>query len=178
MIQVKYEEDIYEIRNRLDEITIEEFEFITHKLTTPAEDESVIDTWMDILISLNVDMVLLDNIDLDTFLPVIKSFDFVTFDKTIQKSILIDGVEYVCYDEVFRLKVKQLSKIEFMISNGFYLSRLLAYLYKRKDFTNQQNLEKAHIDYKVEFFKKQNSSLVMPILDNINNLLVKKLELL
>ena len=175
MIQIKYKEDIHDIRNTLDEITVEEFEYITAILTS-TEEASVIDLWLDILTALNVDVDLLDNIDLEAFSEIINSFDFITFDKTIQKSISIDGIEYVCYDEKFRLKVKELSHIELMINRGFYLSRVLAYLYKREDFSMTQNLDNEHLDYKIEFFKQQKASLVMPILDNLNNLLVNKLN--
>ena len=95
MIQIKYKDDIHDIRNTLDEITVEEFEYITAILTS-TEEASVIDIWIDILTALNVDVDLLDDIDLEAFTEVIHSFDFITFDKTIQKSISIDGNEYVC----------------------------------------------------------------------------------
>ena len=51
MIQIKYKEDIHDIRNTLDEITVEEFEYIT-AILTGTEETSVIDIWLDILTAL------------------------------------------------------------------------------------------------------------------------------
>lgn len=170
MIQIKYNDTVYDIRNTLDEITVEEFEYISHTLTRVGI--STIDLWMDIWESLNVDPILLDNLDLDNFLELVKSFDFVTYDNTIKQTINIDGTDYSCYTDSFRLKIKELSKIELMISNGFYLSRILAYLYKNDNIVQDVK----HLNYKIAFFKTQPASLVMPILDNINGILIKKLE--
>lgn len=174
MVNVEYNGKIYQVRNTMKEITIEEMEMITFELSREAR---VLDIWFDILESLSVDRDVLDNIDIDTFSDLIKSFDFVTR-SPIQKTVIIDGVQYHCYDgDSFKLKMKTLNKILDIINYNehFYISKIAAILYNRSDYTEQQNNDPSHIKYKEEFFKTQPADLVMDIIAKVNDKVMKKI---
>jgi hypothetical protein len=178
MIKIDFNGKEYELRNTISEITIEEFECIM--LILSKENENIFTKWMEIVSIIGLDQDVIDNIDVDSFLELTTQFEFNKIDGEIQKEIEIDGVIYSCYSgDTFKLKMKDLKKIEDIIKkNVYYFSTLCAFLYTRKDFSETENLEKEHILYKKEFFKNQKVELLIPILNVINESLIKKVNLL
>ena len=174
MINVEYEGKQYPIRNTMKEITIEEMEMITYELSG---DVKILDAWFNILESLSVDTNVIENIDIETFSELIKSFDFKT-KSPIQKTIIIDGVEYHCYEgDSFKLKMKTLNKILDIItySEHFYIARIAALLYKRDDYSELENNDPSHLKYKEEFFKTQPADIIMDVISQVNDKVMKKL---
>lgn len=177
MITIEFNEKDYQIRNSVEEITIEEFEAINFILNG---DDTLFSKWMDILRTINVDEDVIENIDLNAFLKLVLTFDFNRDDFEVIKTIQIDGADYSLFQgEEFKLRMKELAALEKVVSkNEFYFATLLATLYKADKPSLIPVDPTQHFKYKETFFKTQPCSIILPILKIINDSLIKKMTLL
>ena len=177
MIDVEYNDEVFQMKNKLSEITIEELEYIMFTLSRT--DKNIFTKWMDIMIVLHLNPIVVDNMELDSFLKLSLAVELNTDLSELTKEIEIDGVIYSLYQgEKFSLKMKELKAIESLIEGSeFYFCKLCAALYKC-DSKYIVGTPKEHNDMKIEFFKNQPASIVVPILNIVNQTLIKKINLI
>lgn len=172
MINVDYKGKKYKVRNTMEEITIDEFQFISHTLMRT--DLAADDKWFEIFYAIGVDRMVIENICLFDFTDLIGGFDF-TNKYEIQKEILIDGVPYYAYEgERMRIPMKQLKHYQKIIGKAFNYCHLMSIIYKNEEMDSRMENP---LEYKEEFFRNQPASILVPILQVINKALYKKLVL-
>ena len=167
----------YEVKNLNNELLIKDFEHITMLFND--KEKMFFEKWAEIFIYLGVPEEVVDNFDVDDFIIGIKDFNDVSDQKNINiiKDITIDGVEYSCYDENFKITVKDMSLIEEYAkkNENRYLGDVMAVLYKRVDADKNVNYDKSHIHYKAELFRKEITiDKLVPILNILSNKLIKE----
>ena len=169
MITLQFKNDTYNLRNELDELTVGEFEKISSILNDT--EKNLLDKWAEVFTLLGVPQDIIDYFDAETFVSVIKQFNFINEKKTlktIEKVITVDNVDYVAYDgDEFKMTVKQLCLIEDFIkkNSNRYLGDILAVIYKSVNIDDNMHFDKAHIKHKAELFRKELSAkYAMPLL--------------
>jgi hypothetical protein len=177
MITLNFDSKSFDLRTSLDEITIKEFNKITNII---GEDDEFFSSWLDILEILGVPNDILDILDIDTLLKIIKEFNLTKSDKlTILKEIEIDGYTYRLYEgDEFKITVRISSLVEDVIKNNpnNFISVLMATLYKRIDLTNKEHTDKSHIEYKTKLFENITIDKCMILFMSLYEGIVKKIE--
>ena len=142
-----------QIKNKLEEMTIKEFETITSIINTPSED--YIERWSKVLVSLGARESEVDSLSIDEFIEIVRSFEIGKgIETNLKKEFELEGYTYRAYDEEFILRVKDLNLIEKCIKQkkDNYLSHLIAILFKRTDLSNAEHYANAHIEHKAKLF--------------------------
>lgn len=171
----------YEVKNKIDELLISEYEYISMIYNDTNIDN--IDKWVKIFQYLGVPIEVIDELDLEEFLNFIKEFqlNIDTIDSEVIKTIIINDVEYTSYEEEFKLSVKDMGLIENYIKEkpDNYIGEAMAVIYKNRKFDRTIHYDKSHIKMKAEQFRKNvTCDKVMPILNVISKKLIKDGELI
>lgn len=171
----------YEIRNKIDELLICEYEYIS-KIYNSQEIDNI-DKWVKIFIYLGVPADVIDDLDLQEFIQLIGKFqlNIEMEQKEIVKEIVINDVVYSAYDEIFKLSVKDMALIENYIKERpeNYIGEAMSVIYKNRNFDRTIHYDKAHIKNKAEIFRKNvTADKVIPIINIISKKLIKDGELI
>lgn len=173
MLNIKIKENERQIKNRLVELTIEDFEKLCK---TILEEEDIIDKYLNVLSILGMVEEDLDLITPEEFLTIIKQIKI--FEENIidfKKELIIDGKTYTAYTgDKFILSVRDLAKIEKQVKNKDYkfMGEILAILYKDLTLSKEQQYNKDYITARAELFRKKvTADIIYPYL----NLIVKDL---
>jgi hypothetical protein len=169
----------FEMKSEITEYTLFEFEQISLALNDTTLD--YVDKYLKIFEILNVPEEIVDDIDTDQLVTIIKDFNKLQPENNLIKSFELDGYEYVAYDgDDFKLKIKDLALIENYVKKSGHLkpTEVIAILFKRNDLSKTEHYTPAHIKYKIELFKNLNCALVYPYIIYLGEKLVKKLTLL
>jgi len=168
MIEIKLEEKIFQVRNLFSEMTIDEYQ----KIIELFKDEKLnnISLWLEIFEVLKWDEELVDNLDYNSFEEITTKFDFTEINGDIIRTI----DNYECYPEdgTFKLKVRDLLKVEEYFREEDYLAKIAATIYKTIGSTKEEDIK--NWDNKVKTFKNMNAAIITPILKEINISLTKK----
>lgn len=180
MIDIKFNNENYNVKNNLNELTIKEFEEICKILN--GKTENTIDKWIKILIYLGLSEDCIDNFDLADFIKVIKEFNLTSVDNPqIVKEFILNNITYRAYDTELRLTVKETALIETFINknDNRYLGELIAVIYKNVDADRSINYDKSHIHFKAELFRKElKADIVLPIISYLSKKLIKDLTVM
>lgn len=168
-----------EIKTSLNEFSLKEFEDITAiKNSNQYEDD--IDKYIKILEYLKVQTEIIDKIDFDLFLDIVKAFnDGGLESRDMTPIITIDGYNYIAYtDEEFKLKLKDLSIIQKYIKadNNKWIVKTIATIFKREDLSDIENYEPAHIEYKCKLFGDIDVKLVIGYVFYIHEKIANKIK--
>lgn len=157
----------YEIRNRLDELTIGEFQKISsihadmglsyvEKQIKVFEALGVPDIWDEVTAK-----------ELKEFIKVFnevpkRDFEFV-------KEVEIDGYVYRAYDgDEFELSAKDLGLIEKRTTKaGSDIPYIMAVIFKRTDLDKQEHYAEAHIKHKAKLFAEQPAEICVRYINHI-----------
>lgn len=181
MIDIKFKEEIYSIKNEIGEINVKDFEHIISILNN--DTKNYLEKWSDIFIFLGTPIEVVDNFDISDFIEIIKLFNLTSIDlKEIKKSIIINGIEHFAYtDNDFKLTVKETILIESYIkkNDNRYLGELIAIVYKNPSVTKEINFDKSHIHHKAEMIRKEiTADIALPIIGFLSKKLIKDVEIL
>lgn len=180
MITIHYNGEDITIKNQPNELLVKDLEKITTVLNT---DKTIIDKWSEILIYLGVNKEIVEDIEPEAFIEIIKRFNNINnySEYPFIPEIEIKGVKYYLPDGDFKLKLKQVSLIESAIKNNQsqYLGDILAICYKRDDIEQYLQYDKAHLDYKAELFRDHLTvDYVLPILGYLTKIFVAENEVI
>jgi hypothetical protein len=153
-----------EIPNRMDELTIEQFEKVT-EITNNQELDNI-DRYIKIFEYFGVKESEWDEneVELSEFIDKVKEFNSSKYEKKdAVESIELDGYTY---QGQLKLSVKDTKMIEKLISrkSNNWISDLLALMFKRSDLSPTEHYAEAHLKHKSKLFKQLKAEIAVPYL--------------
>ena len=167
----------YEMKSSFTEWTISEYENIVEVLNN---DGDYIDKYIRVLEILGVPDTILDTMYDDEFFSVIENILDNEMDNNYRKEVIVDGYRYVAYEDTYKLGIKDMAKIESIITRDEKnkISKIMAVIFKREDLTNTEHYDKAHLEYKAKIFSNLTADIMIPYMLIIQDKMVKKLVFL
>jgi len=150
MIRLNYKSDTYLIKNALDEIKINEFEFISTILNS---DSSETVKWKTILHYLDVPYSVLNELDSEQLLSIVKPFDLA--DVKIGKFVTKIKIGKQIFLSPKFITVKQIALVEEYLEkdNINYIGELIAIIFCEKGKTKDEHLNDVTIKKNGELFR-------------------------
>lgn len=181
MLNIKFKEETYAIRNGLNELTIGEFEDLSKIMND--QDKNSLEKWSMILHLLGLPVEVIDNFDTFTFIDIIKEFNiFDIHESNYQEVIVLDGQEYKLNlkDDNLFITVKEMRLIEdYVKQDSKYLANMLAVLYKREDVHPNIQYDKTHIRFKSGLIRKSiTADVAVPFISFLSKKLLGDYELI
>jgi hypothetical protein len=163
----------FEVPNQLNELTVQQFETITTIHADPELD--AIDKHLQVFEFLGVPTIKWDDVEIEEFKEIVKSFNDVIGKPELVSSLEIDGYTYTAFEEKFKLSVKDTKHIEKIMHSKHkgYISELLAVLFKRNDLTKVEHYSDAHIKLKAKLIRELKAEIAVPYLVEIGQKLSK-----
>jgi len=153
-----------EIPNRMDELTIEQFEKVT-EITNNQELDNI-DRYIKIFEYFGVKESEWDenDVELSEFVEKVKEFNSSKYEKKdAVESIELDGYTY---EAKMKLSVKDTKMIEKLIGrkSNNWIGDLLALMFKRTDLSPTEHYAEAHLKHKAKLFKQLKAEMAIPYL--------------
>jgi len=163
----------FEVPNQLNELSVQQFETITTIHADPELD--AIDKHLQVFEFLGVPTIKWDDVEIEEFKEIVKSFNDVTGKPELVSSLEIDGYTYTAFEEKFKLSVKDTKHIEKIMHSKHkgYISEMLAVLFKRTDLTKAEHYSDAHIKLKAKLIRELKAEIAVPYLVEIGQKLSK-----
>jgi hypothetical protein len=158
----------FEIKNRLDELTIQEWEKVNLIM---GSDQPTISKYLTLFAEFGVPEKEFDELTMPEFGELIKEYNNVPQEQIdLVQTVTIDGYEYKSYEDEFMISVRDLKNIEQAFQTGTTdrMAFMVAILFKRTDLSNTEHYAPAHIKQKVKLFSKQPSTLALPFVGKVN----------
>lgn len=162
MVNVNYDGVFYSIKSDVNELTIGEYEKIIYYLNG---SDDFFDKWFSILEFLGLPKSVIDDIDANELIEIVKSINISEVEPVFRKEIEIGGYLYTCeLKENGEPKItgKTFKLVEKVCKKDYYISDILAILFKRNDLSDKEHFDKAHIDYKATLFRELEASICVP----------------
>lgn len=180
MITINYEDNQFQVKNNLEELTIKEFENVCAYINDEKSD--YIDKWINVFVYLGIPQEVVDEFDATHFKSIIEKFNLIKVTKQeIFKELIIDDLVLIAYDEKFKLTVKELSLIESYCKNDKvkYIAEVLAVIYKNPEVEKSLRYDKSHLKYKAELIRTNiTAEKCVPILEYISKQVIKDFTIL
>jgi hypothetical protein len=162
MLKVIIGEQEFSIRNQFNELSIEEFEQITHIVNNKELD--IIEQYHAIFLLLGINESDLDLINLESFMSIIAKWEHRDPLNGFERTIVIDGETYSAFDEgkefKFNLKlIREINKIA--KEETLTYSKILAVVF-------QDSEKKKTLEEKAEAFKNITCDIALPYILNYN----------
>ena len=153
-----------EIPNKMDELTIEQFEKVT-EITNNKELDNI-DRYIKIFEYFGVKESEWDDndVELSEFIEKVKEFNSSNYEK--KDAVESFELEGYTYEGQLKLSVKDTKIIEKIINRKSHnwISDLLALMFKRTDLTATEHYTEAHLKYKSKLFKQLKAEIAVPYL--------------
>lgn len=179
MLNINFEDNIYPIKNSINELTIEEYEYIAYVMNDKTKGDYT--KYSDIFVYLGVPPDVVEEFDAFAFRDIVSKseFDF-NFDKEIFKEIELDGKIYTAYDDKFKISVREKKLMDdFIMKNpNSYISYCMSVIYKNLDVNKDMWYDSAHLKYKESLFKKISASYAAPLLAFLSKKIVNETDIL
>jgi hypothetical protein len=149
-----------EIPNKMDELTIEQFEKISQILNNQEFDN--IEKYVEMFKYLGIDEKLWDDYPFSDFIKLVQDFNLDSY--TPQEPVTSIKLEGYTYTAAMRLSVKETKLIEKIVNGkpNNYISDILAIMFKRTDLGNTEHFTDAHLKQKAKLFRTQKAELCVP----------------
>lgn len=149
-----------EIPNKMDELTIEQFEKISQILNNQEFDN--IEKYVEMFKFLGIDEKLWDDYPFSEFIELVQKFNLDSY--TPKEAITSIELEGYTYTAEMRLSVKETKLIEKIVNTkpNHYISDILAIMFKRTDLSNTEHFSDAHLKHKAKLFRTQKAELCVP----------------
>ena len=160
----------YEIPNRAEELTVEQFDYL-NKITRDNLLDNI-EKWLSKFVYLGVPEDVFDDMSFDDFKECIRLYNESDINLDKITSVEIDGFTYEAPE---RIGVKDLGLIEkaWKVNPDNFAVETVSILFKRTDLTKKEHYANAHLKQKQKLFKGQKASLAVPyvyeILKELNN---------
>lgn len=172
METIIYKDTEFQLRNKINELTLEEFSKILNIINFN-KDESIYDKYMKIFNILNMPQDISDALDIDSFFKIVNSFDFNT-ELEIQSEIELNGIKfYTNNGESFKLTIKKLKELSLLFFD--FIDHPLLYVILADNIYNSK--EEIDKDNKFELICNANAEIIVPLLNYISENLSKYLEM-
>jgi hypothetical protein len=153
-----------EIPNKMDELTIEQFEKVT-EITNNKELDNI-DRYIKIFEYFGVKESEWDDndVELSEFIEKVKEFNSSNYEK--KDAVESFELEGYTYEGQLKLSVKDTKIIEKIINRKSHnwISDLLALMFKRTDLSQVEHYTEAHLKHKSKLFKQLKAEIAVPYL--------------
>lgn len=149
-----------EIPNKMDELTIEQFEKISQILNNQEFDN--IEKYVEMFKYLGIEEKQWDDYPFSEFIKLVQEFNLDSYTpQDAIESIELDGYTYTAE---MRLSVKETKLIEKIVNTkpNHYISDILAIMFKRNDLSNTEHFADAHLKQKAKLFRTQKAEICIP----------------
>ena len=150
-----------EIPSKMDELTVEQFEKIS--AIHNSEEYDTLEKHCKVFEYLGITEDEMD-VDFDVFLANVKDFNQNSYTKKdLIEEIEIEG--YI-YKAEMKLSVKDSRIVEKIVKkdNKYYVSDIMALMFKRTDLSNTEHYDPAHLKHKAKLFSKLKADISIPYL--------------
>jgi len=150
-----------EIPCKMDELTLEQFEKISAIHNN--EEYDTLEKHCKVFEYLGITEDEMD-VDFDVFLANVKEFNQNSYTKKDPiEEIEIEG--YI-YKAEMKLSVKDSRIVEKIVKkdNKYYVSDIMALMFKRTDLSNTEHYDPAHLKHKAKLFSKLKADIAIPYL--------------
>lgn len=180
MVKINYEGQIYQIKNKIDEMFINEYENICSFINN--DKLTHMDKWSKVLVYLGVPEDVVDDFDAIAFKKIIEQFNLIKIKQSkIFKDLKLDRMNLVSYEDKFKLSVKELGLIEKACKDNkdFWIAEVMAIIYKNPEVDSKMKYDSAHLKYKAECIRKEiTADKCVPILDFLSKRIIKDYEMI
>jgi len=150
-----------EIPSKMDELTLEQFQ----KISAIHNDEEydTLEKHCKVFEYLGITEDEMD-VEFDVFLANVKEFNKDNYTKKDPvEEIEIDGYTYKAE---MKLSVKDSRIVEKIVKkdNKYYISDIMALMFKRTDLSNNEHYDPAHLKHKAKLFSKLKADIAIPYL--------------
>lgn len=167
----------YEVKNSIDELTVEEFETVAGFTNDTSLD--YLDKQLSIFEYLGVPPEVWEDMEVDEFKKIVNDLN-QPYGKELefQPTIEIDGYTYRAFDDEFSLTIKDLKFIERAVKKDGkkWMALSMGIIFKREDLTKTEHYTDAHIKQKAKLFKDIKANIAMPYIQYIGKQLNEALE--
>jgi hypothetical protein len=150
-----------EIPSKMDELTLEQFEKIS--AIHNSEEYDILEKHCKVFEYLGITEDEMD-VDFDVFLANVKEFNLNSYTKKDPvEEIELEG--YI-YKAEMKLSVKDSRIVEKIVKkdNKYYVSDIMALMFKRTDLSNNEHYDPAHLKHKAKLFSKLKADISIPYL--------------
>jgi hypothetical protein len=149
-----------EIPNKMDELTIEQFEKISQILNNQEFDN--IERYVEMFKYLGIKEEQWDDYPFSKFVELIKEFNLNSF--TPSETVTSIEVDGYTYEAQLKLSVKETKLIEKIVNTkpNHYISDILAIMFKRTDLSNTEHFTDAHLKHKAKIFRNLKAEICVP----------------
>lgn len=155
MLKINCGEEVFELRNTPDELTLNEFDQIFSIVNRAGSDN--VTKYFDVFEFLKVPDVILDNLSQKEFIEMVESFNDYELSKDVASEVVVNGRTYKSFEsDEFEFKARDISLIEQaqLKEDGHFPSWVMAILFKDVELTNTEHRDWSHIKHKAEQFRK------------------------
>jgi hypothetical protein len=150
-----------EIPSRMDELTLEQFQKISAIHNN--EEYDTLEKHCKVFEYLGITEDDMD-VDFDVFLANVKAFN----DNNYTKADPVEEIELegYTYRAEMKLSVKDSRIVEKIVKkdNKYYISDIMALMFKRTDLSNTEHYDPAHLKHKAKLFSKLKADIAIPYL--------------
>jgi hypothetical protein len=150
-----------EIPSKMEELTLEQFEKIS--AIHNSEEYDILEKHCKVFEYLGITEDEMD-VDFDVFLANVKEFNLNSYTKKDPvEEIELEG--YI-YKAEMKLSVKDSRIVEKIVKkdNKYYVSDIMALMFKRTDLSNNEHYDPAHLKHKAKLFSKLKADISIPYL--------------
>jgi hypothetical protein len=150
-----------EIPSRMDELTLEQFQKISAIHNN--EEYDTLEKHCKVFEYLGITEDDMD-VDFDVFLANVKEFNKDNYTKADPvEEIELEGYTYRAE---MKLSVKDSRIVEKIVKkdNKYYISDIMALMFKRTDLSNTEHYDPAHLKHKAKLFSKLKADIAIPYL--------------
>jgi len=155
MIEINYGEEVYELRNTPEELTLNEFDTI-YSITNRTGNDTIT-KYFQVFEFLKVPNDVLDSLSQKEFIDMVREFNDYELPNDVVNEVVVNNRTYKSFDgDEFEFKARDISLIEQaqLLNDGKFPSWVVAILFKDVDLTNTEHRDWAHIKHKAELFRK------------------------
>lgn len=149
-----------EIPNKMNELTIDQFERISQILNNKEFDN--IEKYVEMFKFLGIDEKQWDDYPFSEFIKLVQEFNLDSY--TPQEPIGTIELEGYTYTAELRLSVKETKLIEKIVNTkpNHYISDIMAIMFKRTDLSNTEHFADAHLKHKAKIFRDLKAEVCVP----------------
>jgi hypothetical protein len=178
MVDIKYGDRVFSIKNDVNEFSIGEYEKIVYYLNNEGD---FFDKWFNILEYLGLDKGVIDDIDANELIEIINSINLSKVEPKFISEIELGGYLYKCeMKESGEPKItgRIFKLLEKVCKGDYYISDIMAILFKRDDLSDAEHYQKAHLEWKSKLFKDLSASVSVPYVLYITDRYIKNIMIL
>jgi hypothetical protein len=150
-----------EIPSKMDELTLEQFQKIS--AIHNSDEYDTLEKHCKVFEYLGITEEDMD-VDFDVFLANVKAFN----DNNYTKADPVEEIELegYTYRAEMKLSVKDSRIVEKIVKkdNKYYISDIMALMFKRTDLSNTEHYDPAHLKHKAKLFSKLKADIAIPYL--------------